>query len=226
MYGMTEKSKWISINKSRKKSYPKLTLEQQKLVENHLFIPSSLAYDAIQKTGGWTGSYEYEDLKMVGNFALCVASTKYDESKGASFKTYAWPYVRGYIIHALRDRSRTIRPPRWVLENKKKVKNLRSNGLSIEEVAKELNISIEKVYGCEMSWNDVCTPITKENENYINYYNYVSENKSKEDIRKKKLLTKLKEIFSKEELKKLSNQKQDELLKNEKIVKFLEEINE
>jgi len=42
-----------------------------------------------------------EDLRSIGLEAMVVASTKFDESKGVLFKTYASSRIRGKVMHHL-----------------------------------------------------------------------------------------------------------------------------
>ena len=86
----------------RQRKYPKLSKEQQKLVEEHVWISGRLACAAQSLTGGHTGSLTRDDLESIANFALCVAATKYDPGKNVKYSTYAWKTASGYIRHALR----------------------------------------------------------------------------------------------------------------------------
>ena len=137
--------------KRRHKRYPKLTRDQQKLVESHRWIAGRLAFGAKCLTGGHTGSLTREDLESIANFALCVAATRYDPDKQVQFSTYAWRTARGYIQHALRDYSRMVKTPRWVAKYKEKVDQLLKQNFSYPEIAEHLGIPESKVLIVDMS---------------------------------------------------------------------------
>ena len=138
----------------RHKKYSELTPEQQKLVEDHRWIAGRLAHGAKCLTGGHTGSLTREDLESIANFALCVAATRYNPNMGVKYSTYAWNTSRGYIQHALRDYSRMVRTPRWIVNYKSQVSELISEGKTYEEIGKILGIDETKVLHCEMSGNN------------------------------------------------------------------------
>ena len=151
--------------KARKsKSFQPLTREQQKLVEEHLWVAGRLAYSAICRTGNQTGSFTYDDLRSVGYFALCVAATRHNPDLKVKFSTYAWNTVSGYIRHALRDHSRMVRPNRRYLGLRQRVRDLLTEGRSFEEVAGMLDITIEDVLNCELSWKEIHLSIDYHNE--------------------------------------------------------------
>ena len=139
----------------KKKQHGKLTKEQQLLVENHLWVAGRLAYSAICRTGNQTGCFIYEDLKSVGYFALCVAATRYNSQLKIKFSTFAWTTVSGYIQHALRDHSRIVRPNRRYLGLRQRVRDLLSDGFTFEQTAKKLDITVEDVLNCELSWKEI-----------------------------------------------------------------------
>jgi len=141
--------------KDRKKKYPPLTKEQRKLVEEHRWIAGRLAHSAKAMTGGHTGCFAREDLESVAYFALCVAATRYDPSLGWKFSTFAWNTARGYIQHVLRDHSRMVRIPRWVIPVREDVKKMLADGFSYDEVCGELGLTEQQVLMCEQSWQEI-----------------------------------------------------------------------
>lgn len=57
----------------------------------------------------------YEDLLQVGCLGLLRAIERFDLDKGHAFSSFAIPYIRGEILHYLRDKSQSVRiPRRWV----------------------------------------------------------------------------------------------------------------
>ena len=141
--------------RSRLKKYPPLTREQQKLVQDHMWVAGRLAHSAKQLTGGFTGCYTREDIESVALFALCVASTRYDPSLGWKFSTFAWTTVRGWIQHALRDYSRMVKVPRWIPGVRQEVREMAKQGMSYTEIADELGLDEHQVAMCEESWQEI-----------------------------------------------------------------------
>lgn len=59
-------------------------------------------------------SEAYEDLEQVGYLGLINAIERFDPKHGNAFSSFAVPYIRGEILHYLRDRSSTVKiPRRW-----------------------------------------------------------------------------------------------------------------
>jgi hypothetical protein len=142
------------MSRRRSKKHPRLTPEQQKLVNEHTWIAGRLAYGAKCLTGGHTGSLTREDLESVAKFALCVAATRYRPEMNVKYSTYAWNTARGYIQHALRDYSRMVRTPRWIANYRNKVSELVKEGKTYREIAEILGLDEDKVLNCEMSGNN------------------------------------------------------------------------
>ncbi len=56
----------------------------------------------------------YEDLEQCGCIGLITAIERFDPSQGFAFSSFAVPYIRGEILHFLRDRANSVRiPRRW-----------------------------------------------------------------------------------------------------------------
>jgi len=139
------------MSSRRCKKYPPLTRAQQNLVADHKWISGRLAYGAKCLTGGHTGSLTREDMESIANFALCVAATRYDPDLNIKFSTYAWNTARGYIQHALRDYSRMVRTPRWIVQHKKQITEMLAEGKTYKEVGDLLGFDEIKIVHCEMS---------------------------------------------------------------------------
>ncbi len=54
----------------------------------------------------------YEDLEQCGYMGLITAIERFDPTQGYAFSSFAVPYIRGEILHFLRDRANTVRVPR------------------------------------------------------------------------------------------------------------------
>jgi RNA polymerase primary sigma factor len=91
------------------------------------------------------------DLIQEGNTGLMRAVDKYEYRRGYKFSTYATWWIRQAITRSIADQARTIRIPVHMIETMSKIRNvskklLQENGRepSIEEMAKEINISVSE----------------------------------------------------------------------------------
>ncbi|MCM1985198.1 RNA polymerase sigma factor SigF [Lyngbya confervoides] len=93
----------------------------------------------------------YEDLEQCGYLGLITAIERFDPTQGFAFSSFAVPYIRGEILHFLRDRSNPVRiPRRWQQlsrDGEKKRQALMINlgrQPSEAEIAQALEISLDE----------------------------------------------------------------------------------
>lgn len=56
----------------------------------------------------------YEDLEQIGYLGLIRAIERFNPSQGCAFSSFAVPYIRGEMLHFLRDRGSSVKiPRRW-----------------------------------------------------------------------------------------------------------------
>lgn len=99
----------------------------------------------------WGRGENVDDLFQVGCIGLIKAIDNFDVSQNVQFSTYAVPMIVGEIRRYLRDNnvvrvSRSIRDLAYkALGVKEKVYNDEQREATIEEIAKELNVSKEEI---------------------------------------------------------------------------------
>jgi RNA polymerase sigma-B factor len=97
----------------------------------------------------------FEDLEQIGYLGLIRAIERFDPAHGCAFSSFAVPYIRGEMLHYLRDRSGAVKiPRRWqelqkqgqrVRETLTKTLNRQPND---QEIAQALGVSIAE-------WQDI-----------------------------------------------------------------------
>jgi len=82
---------------------------RNKLVELNAGLVRKVAHQICRKC-----AEPYEDLEQIGYLGLIRAIERFDPQQGSAFSSFAIPYIRGEMLHYLRDKGSMMRiPRRW-----------------------------------------------------------------------------------------------------------------
>jgi RNA polymerase sigma-B factor len=91
----------------------------------------------------------YEDLEQIGYLGLIRAIERFNPAQGCAFSSFAVPYIRGEMLHFLRDRGNTVKIPRRWQDLQKEGQKVRESLMKQlgrqpqdSEVAEQLGVSV------------------------------------------------------------------------------------
>jgi len=123
---------------------------RNQLVELHVGLVRKIAHQFSHQC-----AEPYEDLEQIGYFGLIRAIERFDPNQGYAFSSFAVPYIRGEMLHFLRDHSTIVKiPRRWqeLYNEGQKVRKELALALGYSptdtEIARKLRVSVQE-------WRDI-----------------------------------------------------------------------
>ncbi len=161
---MPERRKWLGMTACQKNEMAKRApvLEKRirhigKVFEAYEKDKKALAAGNLRLVVSIAKKYRnkgmsFLDVIQEGNEGLMKAVEKFEYQRGNKFSTYATWWIRQAITRGLSDKARTIRVPVHMIENISKYRRVSAQlaqqlgrEATLEEKAKELKVSVEKV---------------------------------------------------------------------------------
>ncbi|GAB4541694.1 MAG: RNA polymerase sigma factor SigF [Pleurocapsa sp.] len=131
---------------------PNLKL-RNKLVELNIGLVRKVAHQVARKC-----AEPYEDLEQIGYLGLIRAIERFEPQQGSAFSSFAIPYIRGEMLHYLRDKGSMMRIPRRWQELYARGKKLRKDLIEKfgrlpqdTEIAEGLGVPLQEWSECQLA---------------------------------------------------------------------------
>ncbi len=120
---------------------------RQKLIQSNLKLVVNIAKKIVHAS-----NLPMIDLVQEGNLGLMVAAEKFNYKLGYRFSTYASWWIKQAIFKAISEQSHSMKVPVYIQETLSKFSKIKSEmeqknsaAVKVEEVARKMNISSEKI---------------------------------------------------------------------------------
>ena len=131
---------------------PSLKLRNQ-IVELNAGLVRKVAHQFSQQC-----AEPYEDLEQIGYLGLIRAIERFNPNVGNAFSSFAIPYIRGEVLHYLRDKGNVMRIPRRWQDLYAKGKKLRQQLAATRgtfpndlELAEALGVPMQEWNECQLA---------------------------------------------------------------------------
>lgn len=125
----------------------RLERSQESVIIAHANLVKRIANHVMMKL---PASIQFDDLVQSGMLGLLEAARHYDETKGASFETYASIRIRGHMLDEVRRSGwmpRSVyKNSRTIAEAVRTVENRLGRASTDGEIAKELQLNLDEYY--------------------------------------------------------------------------------
>lgn len=92
------------------------TAIRNQLIEQNMGLARKVAHSSSRGC-----PYSYENILQIASIGLIKAVERYNPQQGKYFTSFALPYIRGEVLHFLRDKAAMVRIPRNLHETASKV---------------------------------------------------------------------------------------------------------
>lgn len=112
-------------NRDQLRAYASAADPGQRLQLRNRLVAANLGLVfGLARSLGHSHRLDHDDLAQVASLGLIRAVEAYDPQRCTALSTFAMPYIRGAILHELRDRRHLVRVPRDLWELRQQVNRL------------------------------------------------------------------------------------------------------
>src|SRR4028119_676560 len=134
---------------------------RNQIVRLNIGLVRKIAYRVSQQC-----TEPYEDLQQIGYLGLIRAIERFDPHQGCAFSSFAVPYIRGEMLHFLRDKGSSVRIPRRWQELQREGQKVREEftnnqrrSPSETEIAQQLGVSVQEWRDSQLASQN-CSPLS------------------------------------------------------------------